>query len=64
MLCIAVGLGALIAVLSCELSCSGQEGLAATVLILGWGGILWLGIIVIRNIFRDIGKGTRAKKRR
>lgn len=46
----------LIAALSCSLSCSGQEGLAFVVLILGWGGIIWLGIIAIKNIFRKIGK--------
>ena len=54
----AIGLGWLVAALSCELSCSGQEGLAAAVLILGWGAIIWLGIIA----FKKILKGGRKNK--
>lgn len=45
-------LGYWIAVLSCSLSCSGQHGLAWTVLFLGWGSIIWLGFIAIKAIFR------------
>ena len=49
---VAVALGALIAGLACQLSCSGQEGLATAVLILGWTSIVLLSIIVIKNIFQ------------
>lgn len=42
----------LISALSCSLLCSGNEGLAAAVLVLGWGGILWLGILAIKNILK------------
>lgn len=48
----AVVLGFLILALSCNLSCSGKEGLAWVVLFLGWTGIIWLGIIVLKKIFR------------
>ena len=52
---VALALGALVAALACDLSCSGQEGLATVVLILGWGGIIWGGIIAVKNILRKIG---------
>lgn len=57
---VALLLGYLIAALACNLSCSGEEGLAWVVLILGWGGIIWLGIIAIKNIFRKIGQKKKA----
>ncbi|KAA3631335.1 MAG: hypothetical protein DWQ02_16565 [Bacteroidetes bacterium] len=53
---VAVTLGMLVAALACNLSCSGYEALALIVLILGWGGIVWLGIIAIKNILQKVGK--------
>ena len=49
---LALLLAYVIAALSCSLSCSGNEGLAVAVLVLGWGGILWLGILAIKNILK------------
>ena len=49
---IAIFLGFLIFALSCNIACSGEEGLAWVVLLLGWTGIIWLGIIVLKKIFR------------
>lgn len=54
---VAVSLGMLVAALACNLSCSGYEALALIVLILGWGGIVWLGIIAIKNILQKVGQG-------
>lgn len=54
---VAVTLGLLVAALACNLSCSGYEGLALITLILGWGGIVWLGIIAIKNIVQKVGRG-------
>jgi len=48
----AIFLGFLILVLSCELSCSGQEGLAWVVLLAGWTGVVWLGVIAIKKIIK------------
>lgn len=53
---VAIGLGILIAGLACNISCSGQEGLAWVVLILGWTAIIWLSVIAIKNIDRKVGK--------
>lgn len=41
-----------IAVLACNLSCSGQEGAAAAVLLGGIAGIVLLGFLAIRGILR------------
>ncbi|MFK7807272.1 MAG: hypothetical protein AB8F74_05650 [Saprospiraceae bacterium] len=49
-------LGYLVAALACNLSCSGQEGLAAVVLILGIGGVIWLMIITLNNILKKVGQ--------
>ena len=49
-------LGYVIAGLSCSLSCSGQGGLATVVLLLGWAGLVWLGIFTIKTILRKLGK--------
>lgn len=56
---VAVTLGFLVAGLACNLSCSGYEGLAVVTLILGWGGIIWLGFIAIKNILRKVGQGRK-----
>lgn len=56
---VAVTLGMLVAALACNLSCSGYEGLAVVTLILGWGGIIWLGFIAIKNILRKVGQGRK-----
>ena len=53
---VAVTLGMLVAALACNLSCSGYEALAVIVLILGWGGIVWLGIIAVKNILLRVGQ--------
>ncbi len=44
--------GALIGALSCSLACNGSEALALIVLVLGWGGVLYLSFIGIRASFR------------
>lgn len=48
----ALGLGYVITGLACGIACSGQEGLAWALLIVGWGGIIWLSIILIKKIAR------------
>ncbi len=48
---LAVGLGLSIAVFSCNLSCSGQDGLAVLVAIVGFGGIIILSVLAIRNLW-------------
>jgi hypothetical protein len=57
---VAIFLGYVVAALACSLSCSGNEGLALATLILGWGGIIFLGVIAIKEIFKNrssIGEG-------
>lgn len=48
----ALVLGYVITGLACGIACSGQEGLAWALLIVGWGGIIWLSIILIKKIAR------------
>lgn len=48
----ALVLGYIITALACGIACSGQEGLAYALLIAGWGGIIWLSIILIKKIAR------------
>lgn len=55
-LAVAAGVGIMVAGFSCNLACSGHTGLAWVVLIIGWGGIIWLGFIVLRNVYRDSNK--------
>jgi hypothetical protein len=50
-------LATLIAALACSIACSGNEGLALVVLILGFGGIIWLGVIVIKSILEKAPAG-------
>lgn len=49
---LALALGYVVTGLSCSIACSGQEGLAWAALIVGWAGIIWLSIIVIKKIAR------------
>ncbi len=49
---IALGLLSLVAALSCNLSCSGSEGGAAVVAILGTGLIIFLLVKIIKRINR------------
>lgn len=51
---ISLGLALLVAALSCSISCSGQEQLAAVVLIGGWLGIIGLFILGIRLLNRKL----------
>ena len=51
-LIVALGLLLLVAGISCELSCSGAEGLAFTVALLGTGLVVFLTVLVIRRIKR------------
>jgi hypothetical protein len=51
---ISLGLALLVAGLSCSISCSGQEQLAAVVLIGGWLGIIGLFILGIRLLNRKL----------
>lgn len=48
----ALVLGYVITGLACGIACSGQEGLAWALLVVGWGGIIWLSIILIKKIAR------------
>lgn len=50
----------LVGALACSLSCSGMEGLAIIVLILGWGGTILLTVLAIRKIL----KKTRIEKQK
>ena len=43
----------LVAALSCSLSCSGAEGAAALVAILGVGLVVFLTIIALKAIFKE-----------
>lgn len=53
------GLGALVAALSCSVSCNGMGGLAVMILVVGWGALIWLGIIAIKKIVhKDWSKPT------
>lgn len=47
-----IGLASVLAALTCTLSCNGQEGLAAVVLIGGAGLLVWLGIFVGKKILK------------
>jgi biotin transporter BioY len=49
-------LGTLIMALSCNLSCSGQEGAAIIVLVLGGGAVIWLAVYIIREIWNKSKK--------
>lgn len=56
-LAIAFILGFIVALFACDLSCTGQGTLALVVLIVGWGGILWLSVIAIKAILEKIRPG-------
>lgn len=47
---VALALLYLVAALSCSIACSGAEGLAFTVALLGTGGVVFLTVVVIRRI--------------
>lgn len=53
-------LGVLVAALSCNLSCSGNESLAIVVLVAGWAWILVLGFLAIRAILRKYTKSQES----
>jgi hypothetical protein len=53
-------LGVLVAALSCNLSCSGNESLAIVVLVAGWAWILVLGFLAIRAILRRYTKSQES----
>lgn len=55
---LALALGYVVTGLACGIACSGQEGLAWAALIVGWAGIIWLSIIVIKKIARKHASGT------
>lgn len=48
----ALVLGYVVTALACGIACSGQEGLAWALIIVGWGGLIWLSIILIKKIDR------------
>ena len=52
---VALFLGYVVAALGCSLACSGADALALVVWLLGWGGIIWLGVIVIKRIWAKHG---------
>lgn len=47
---VVIGLGLFVAALSCSVSCNGMGGLAVVILVIGWGGLIWLGIWTIKKI--------------
>ncbi|WP_250630148.1 hypothetical protein [Rhodoflexus caldus] len=47
-----LGVALLVAGIACNIACSGSEGLAWVVLILGWSGIIFLAVLLIRGIIR------------
>lgn len=49
---LALGVGYLITGLACGIMCSGQEGLGWAALIVGWAGLIWLTVIMIKKIAR------------
>jgi hypothetical protein len=51
-----LALGMLVAALACNLSCSGNEGLAYVVLVLGWTSLIWLQIILIKKVVKMKGQ--------
>lgn len=55
-----VGLAYIIAILACNIACSGAEGLAYVVAIGGLIGIIWLGVIALKNIAK-IGKSNKTE---
>jgi hypothetical protein len=59
-LALALGLLYLVAALSCNLSCSGQEGAAAIVLILGLVGVLFLSFVAFKKIWFNKNKSKPA----
>jgi len=52
---VALGLLYLVAAAACSLSCSGADAAAALVAIVGTVGIIWLLVIIIKNIVRRKG---------
>lgn len=48
----AIALGFVISVLACTIGCAGGEALATTIIVLGWAGVVWMGVIAIRQIMR------------
>lgn len=55
----AIGLGALLAALACNISCSGNDGLAILVGVLGLAGIILLSVYLINQINKK-GKPKKA----
>jgi hypothetical protein len=49
---LALALAYLIAVLACGVACSGTEGLAWVILIVGWAGAIWLLVLALKAILR------------
>ena len=49
---LALGLFFLVGSISCQLSCNGNDGLAAIVLVLGVAGIVFLSVFLIRKILK------------
>lgn len=60
---VAVGLLALLAALACNISCSGAEGLAIAVGLVGAGLIIFLLIVVIRAINRKYRKARKESEK-
>lgn len=56
----ALGLLFLVSALACNISCGGAEGLAVLVGLLGFIGVIWLTIVVIRSIKRKYPKEKKA----
>ena len=53
----ALGLAFLVGALACNLSCSGSDGAAIAVAVIGLGAIVWLLVVVLKSINKK-KKGT------
>ncbi|MEO5582200.1 MAG: hypothetical protein ABIR66_05885 [Saprospiraceae bacterium] len=49
---LALGLMYVIAALSCSVACSGSEGIAWVIIIVGWSAAIWLLIVALKAILR------------
>lgn len=56
-LALVVFLGLLIGLLACNVACSGNEGLAWVILIVGWLGVITLGVFLIRRVVKGSKSG-------
>lgn len=56
-----IGLGYLVAALACTVACSGAGFGGWAILILGWGGLIWLLVFAIIKILQKVGSKKKAE---